>query len=77
LPVFDLAGLAHPLFTVLLLFEQLLLAGSARRTSQERAADADDNSERSGKLSAESSLPEPSGADQDYSAQQIKREPPR
>jgi hypothetical protein len=56
LPVFDLAGLAHPLFAVLPLFEQLLLAGSTRRTRQERAADADDNSERSGELSAESEV---------------------
>ena len=43
-------------FAVLLLFEQLPLAGSTRRTSQERAADADDNSERSGELSAESEV---------------------
>ena len=56
LPVFDLAGLAHPLFAVLPLFEQLLLAGSTRRTRQERAADADDNSERCGELSAESEV---------------------
>jgi hypothetical protein len=56
LPDLDLAGLAHPLLAVLLLVEQLALSGSMRRASQERLADADDNSERSGELSAESEV---------------------